>query len=283
MKFFKFLISPIPSLYSPSFYKAKLNESLKYGFLYLIYMAVIGACSILIILQLRAIPIFNEFIDWFAKEMPEVTLSQGRISSAVTQPYLMNHPRFGNILILDTSKESLKPGEIGRTAVYITGSLIYLYNPIQNETETIDLMQFYETAKKKGSLIQDEIVNSESIRRMYAQIKPVLSVLIFFGALFYLFMWKLGAAFLYSVIAVIFNLFREKKYPYPALLNVTIYAMTAVSVLQLSSLLTQNLRLNVQSWIAAGITTAYLALTFFVALPPDEFGNRPDRSNLSAE
>ena len=111
----------------------------------------------------------------------------------------------------------------------------------------------------------------------------MISVVFFFGVLFFVFLWKLGAAFSYSAIAIILNLFREKKFAYPALLHVTMYAMTAVSILQLLSLLTQSLRFDVQPWIAIGITTVYIGLALLIASPPENFEREENLSNHSAE
>ena len=272
-RFLELLISPILSLYSTSFYKRKLNESLKRGFIYLAYISLIGAFSFLIMFQTRAMPILNEMAGWLSHEMPEMIIEQGKVSSSVAQPYIMKHPKFGNVMILDSNKESLKPDEMSQAFIYITKSLIYVHNPVQNDTQTIDLRQVEGQTKPQGKTRKPEKVNGALVQAIYTQIKPVLSVVFFFTVLLSLFLWKLGAAFSYSAIAIILNLFREKQLPYPALLNVTIYAMTAVSVLQLMSLVTQSIRFDVQPWIAIGITTVYLCLAFFIALPEEKEGH----------
>lgn len=270
MRLLEFLISPIQSLYSPAFYKSKLNASLKYGFLYLLYLAAVGTVALVILFQTKAMPVLDRFSEWMIREMPEIVVTEGIVSSPAEQPYTMKHSEFGTILILDSNKESLKPDEIGQAAIFITKKLIYIHNPVQNDTQVIDLAQSYEDLKKQGKQAQPARVDGEMLRRLYHQMKPSLAAVIGIITFIYLFLWKLGAAFLYSLIAVIFNLFREKKHPYPALLNVTIYAMTAVCMLQLIGLLTQNLALNIQPWIAIGITTAYLGLVFFVASPDEK-------------
>ncbi len=269
MRLLEFLISPIQSLYSPAFYRAKLKASSKYGFLYLLYLAAVGTVALVSLFQTKAMPVVDRFSEWMIREMPEIVVTEGIVSSPVEQPYTMKHSEFGMILILDSNKESLKPDEIGQAAVFITKRLIYVHNPVQNDTQIIDLAQSYEDLKKQGKQVQPARVDGEMLRRLYNQMKPSLAAVIGIVTFIYLFLWKLGAAFLYSLIAVIFNLFREKKYPYPALFNITIYAMTAVCVLQLIGLLTQNLALNIQPWIAIGITTAYLGLVFFVAAPDE--------------
>lgn len=269
MKFFEFLISPILSLYSATFYRHRLNTSLKYGFSYLVYIAAIGAIIFLSMFKIKVAPVLDDFADWFSKEMPEIVIEGGHVSSTVPQPYTIKHPKYGTILMLDSSRDSLKPDEMGQTPIFITNTTVYIQNPIRKDTQVINLVQSYQDSQKNGKPLESERINGDTLRKMYAKAKPVFSVVITLAVFAYLFFWKLGAAFAYSLIAVSFNLLREKKFPYPTLLNVTIYAMTAVCILQLLGVLTQNIRFDIQPWVAIGVTTAYLGLVFFVAAPED--------------
>ena len=74
---------------------------------------------------------------------------------------------------------------------------------------------------------------------------------------------------LYSLIALLLNRFRDEKFSYPALLNISMLALTPVAVIQFLGLIDSHFRMTVHLLIAVVITVFYLVLALFIALPPD--------------
>ena len=264
----EFLFAPILSLFSPRFYRDILKSSLAKGFFYLAYLAVIFATVFLVILHVKFIPIAENFVDWFALNLPEITFEKGTVSSPAKQPYEMKHPVFGKILVLDTTKDALKTEELKDIFFYITKTKIYANDYVHNEIRIFDLTA---PQNQKGKLSQGpQTLTGKSVKAFYLKAKPFFLILFFFLFGASIFFWKLGAALFYSLLALVLNRFREEKFSYAVLLNVSIFGLTAVSFLQLLNFIVPHLHLGPPLWMALVITTLYLGLGLLIVSPPEK-------------
>ncbi len=266
----EFLLSPILSLFSPRFYQGVFKSSITKGFLYLLYLSLLGSVAFLFIIYLKWMPTADNFVIWFSHELPEISFQNGTLSSAVAQPHVLIHPKFGKILILNTKKDHAEPAEMKEAFVYVTSRLIYVSNPFQRETKIFDVAK---SPDSKAPATEAYIFNGDLVKKIYAKIKPVfLAILVGFTFIF-IFMWKLTAAIFYSMIAFILNLFREEKFSYEKLLNVSMFAMTAVTLLQFLNALVTSINLPVPLWVAFTLTTCYLGLAILVVSPPEKLSD----------
>lgn len=275
-----FLFAPILSLFSPRFYRELLRGSLWKGFLYLLYLGAICAAIFISAIALRWLPEADEFIDWLSHNLPTVTIDREGISSSVKQPYELKHSRLGLILVLDTRKDAFESNEIKNAFLYVSKTKVYANNPMKNETRVFDLSaaarEAAEKAKAKGmpsSDLEPQTFTGTMLRNLYLKVKPVVLTVFFFGVALFVFAWKLSAALIYSLIALVLNQFREEKYSYPALLNVSMFALTAVTLLQFSSLVVTQLHLSPPLWLALCMTTLYLSLAVLIASPPEKMSD----------
>ena len=262
-----FLFAPILSLFSPRFYQNVLKSSLWKGFLYLAYLSLSGALTFLILISLKWLPTVENFVDWFARELPTMVFENGSLSSSVQQPYHMTHPKFGKILILDTTKEKADPSELKNAFLYVTKRIIYVSNPLRGETRIFDLSS---PKNQRAIAAGSSQITGELVKFFYKKIKPIFLVTLFSFVFLFIFLWKLVAAILYSVIAVVLNQFREEKFSYEKLLNVTIFAMTAISLLQFLNALVTGIQAPVPFWVALVLTTSYLGLAILVVSLPEK-------------
>ena len=219
----------------------------------------------MLMVKINVMPAFESFAGWFSVHMPELQIENGIISSPVKQPYQMVHPDFGNIMIVDTGKEEATSAETGKTILYVTKHRIYARNPVRNETRIFDLAS--ETQKERFK--KAEKISGPMVLDFFRKARPIFTAIFFFSSAIFFFMWKLSAAIFYSLIALILNQFREEKFGYPALLNTSIFATTAVSVLQIMGLMTGNPHFQIPVWMAAAVTTLYLGLALLIASPPE--------------
>ncbi len=263
----EFLFSPILSLFSPRFYRELLKKSLGQGFLYLIYLATICTAVFMTVVLLKWVPIAENFVDWFARKLPTMTFDKNGVTSPAKQPYEMKHPTFGMILILDTAKENIDSAEIKKAFFYITKTKIYTSDPVRNETRIFDLSAPANQPKQPEGR---ETLTGESVRRFYFKTKPFFLTVLFFMAMVFVFSWKVGTALFYSLVASILNQFREEKFSYAVLLNVSMFALTAVTTLQSFSLIAPALHLTPPLWMALVITSLYLGLAILIVSPPEK-------------
>ena len=263
----EFLLSPVLSLFSPRFYQKVLKSSLAKGLFYLVYLSLLGALAFLLIILLKWMPTVDNFVAWLASEMPAITFENGGLSTSVSQPHTITHPKFGKIIILNTTKEKLEPSEIREAFVYVTKHLIYVSNPLQKETRIFDIS---EARQQKNVPPGPHVLTGDLLKKAYDKIKPV-----FFGVLFgftflFIFLWKFVAAILYSLVAVLLNLFRDEGFPYEKLLNVSIFSMSAVTLLQFLNAIVTSIHAPVPLWVALVLTTCYLGLSILVVSPPEK-------------
>lgn len=270
MKALDFLFSPLLSLFSAKFYRTVLRSSPGFGFLYLLYLGLIGAVSVMLAMMLKWLPVADEFVNWFSDQVPPVVLDQDGLSSSVAQPYEISHPKFGTLVILDTTKETVRDEDVKRTFFYVTKRKIYANDPTRNETRIMDVLG--RVSETELSRIARQELDGEQLKDFYAKAKPVVKIVAFLGVLLAVYMWKLGAALFYSLAAWILNQFREEKYSYLPLVSVSAFALTPVAVLQFSGSLLPNLSLNPPLWMAVAITSLYLAVAILIVSPTEKTG-----------
>jgi len=266
-QFVTFVFSPIFSLFSPSFYKSLPKRSVGEGFLYLFYLAVWGAFVLMLMISLRWLPAVDEFVDWFSYQTPTFTFNEGRITTNVKEPYAVTHPTLGTLLIVNTKKKEIKPEDLQNVYFYVTSHVIYASDPIRNETRMFDLgAQAHRTGNQ---LHGPQSLDGQMIRQIYQTIKPLVSVIFFFVIVFLVFVWKMTAALLYSVAALLLNRFREEKFSYATLLNFSCFSLTAVFILQLANIVFFNLQMPVPLWLSFAVTVFYLIFGILFVLPPE--------------
>ena len=267
MRIIDFLLSPVLSLFSSRFYRSILKSSLGWGFLYITYLSAICAAAFFLLIFFKWLPVADDFVNWFVVKMPPITVDKSGFSSAVPQPYEMKHPGFGMVLILNTTQENISAQEMKNAIFYVAKTKIYVSDPLRNETRIIDLPT--AAHQSKGG-IQPQSITGKLVKDFYQKVRPYFLTVLFLLIVAFVLIWKIGAALIYSVIAIILNRFREEKFAYPALLNVSIFALTTVTMLQFLNLVTPNLNFTPPLWMAFFITTIYLGYAVLVASPLEQ-------------
>lgn len=267
------LLAPIQALFSPSFYRRVLISSPGKGFLYLLYLSLLAAILGTTFFSFSLLPRAERFTEWL-KDMnfPEIRFTPEGSSSDVAQPYTLVHPKLGTLLVLDTTKNSLDMAALPQAWVYIIKTKAVIQGQQAGERRIVDLAPpaSDRTPPKSftltGQLIQDAF--HRAIPALYAGFFIFVFLLYFF--------LKLAGALLGSLIALVLNLFRKNKLDYGRLLNCTMFAMTAASILQAISLLPLPFKMSVNPIVSAVITGTYLG--FILLVLKEEHGSESGES-----
>lgn len=263
-----FFSSVYQSLYSVSFYRKVITEPLSSGLMYLVSWAFYTVFLFSLFLGFRVYPEVNQFIDWVADTVPPIQWTPEGAKMNQKSPYEMRHPKYGHIATINLDKKEITDAEMIGTMIYITSTKLYLKESKANATRIYDLVpQSSGDAAKRGNII----IDGAMIRGLEKSIKPVafggMAILIFIG----FFVWKLMAALFYSSVGMMMNLFRRERLPYETVLNISCFAITASTCIQLVLMVLQAVSLRIPfGFIGSFVFTAtylYLGIKFTEETP----------------
>lgn len=272
MEFRNFIFSPLLSLFSRKFYRQMSQSSLGRGFLYFLYLDLLFSLALSIGFSFVAFPTVDRGMEWLAVSMPPINFTKEGAATSVQQPFLLKHPRFGPLLIVDTTLDEASPAEVRKSYFYLTKVKIYAWNPDGQNYRFVDIRPNGEEWLRQW---RDIHVDEVFIRKLYKAYRPFIPPTVFVIAFLLFLIYKSGAAFLYSLPAFLINLFRKQRLAYDQLLNLCIFALTPVAFLQVIKILWMEFPLEITFWSALLITCAYLA---FAILATQE---KPENSGVA--
>ena len=220
------ILDPVNSITSVNFYKKISTQSLGRSILYLCYLAALFSITGTVALKVKAGPVIKETFRWLEQSMPPLTFSRGKVSSPVSGPLTLRHPKMAEVaLIIDTQRgEPATPELMGEQKViaYLTGNALYLLRS-RNRVES------YDFSKSPSRTV---VVNAEFYRMAEKTLRQILYP-IAIAAIFVMFLaWKTCASLMYSLIALAVNAQADARLGYKSLFNITVYAQTLVIALQ---------------------------------------------------
>lgn len=224
-----FIFSPFLSLFSLSFYREMSRSSLGKGFLYLFYLSLLFGAGATFAFAARAVPPAGEFMRWLGDSLPDLKFTPQGLETPATQPFSLTHPRWGRILTIDTTRETVDIEEAKNSYIYLTKKKVYAAGGRQDEFRILDLTPQTEQALANW---RDFTLTGSFLMTAFQRILPFSFPFVFGGAFVLFFMWKLLAALFYSLLAMLINLFRKARLSYTRLLNLSFFAMSAVIGLQ---------------------------------------------------
>ncbi len=249
-------LAPFFAFFNLSFYKRIIRLSLGKGFLYLLYLSAVYALLIMAYVGADMLPKANEFTDWFAGNLPQVTLTKEGVVTDAPQPFELVHPKYGKILAMDTTRESLDNPPPG-FYVYITKTKALARQSGRAESRVYELVP--QTAEAKAQW-KDVVITGELIKTLYKKFLPYVYPLTFGVVFFVVILWKILAGLFYSLVALLLNNFRREKLPYAALLNCSFFALTPVAVLQAVGIYVPRVAAPLNFLAALVLTSIYLVI-----------------------
>ncbi len=228
-------LAPLYSLFSLGFYRGIIRSRLRSGFLYLVYLSVIATLLMSVWLVRRGIPQMNSFLEWAKSQMPTLTWTPEGLVMNAASPQTMVHPELGPLVIFDMNRTDVDLGTMQNVVMFVTSKKIFVRQGL-NQIKAYDLTRI--SAKGgQGEAAGAVPINGETLQKFYDSVRPwfvVLGILFFF--IFFL-VWKFLAALLYSWVGLLINFLRRPRLNYSAILNVSFFALTAVTLIQLLQLL----------------------------------------------
>ncbi|MDP3921635.1 MAG: DUF1189 family protein [Candidatus Omnitrophota bacterium] len=222
------LQAPFRSLFDRNFYAAMTRENVGRGMLYLVYLAAIATLIGWLFFSNRGIPELTRFIDWAKQEVPPLTWTPEGLVMNAQSPYVMFHEEMGNVVTFDMTKFEVGLQDLADSLVFVTSTKIFVRQGT-GDVRVYDLLQ-PEITRPPGELVLN--IDADTIQKFYDALKPwlhVFFILIFFPAFF---VWKVLEGLLYSLIGLLINTRRREKLPYGAILNVTFFALTPLTIVQ---------------------------------------------------
>ncbi len=250
------LLAPVYSFFSTSFYRRVIRYSVGKGFLYLAFLSLIYSLLILFFFWTPFKPNIDKFVNWFAANLPQLTLTKEGVLTSVTQPFQLKSPVYGSVLVIDTTKDTLE-GMPSETLIYMTKTKLVFKNQNRNELRVFELVPSTEEAKAKW---KDFVLTGPFLEGWYKKLVPVVIPAILIVVFWMFFVWKILASLFYSLIALLINLFRREKLGYGHLLTLSMFALTPVAVLQIFSLFIPRMGIALNFFTAVILTSLYLAL-----------------------
>lgn len=249
------LLAPIYSFFSTSFYKRVIRYSVGKGFLYLAFLSFIYALLILFFFWTPFKPNVDKFVDWFAANLPQLTLTKEGVVTSVTQPFELKNPVYGSVLVINTTQDGIE--KMPETLIYMTKTKLVFKNPNRNELRVFELVPSTEEAKAKW---KDFVLTGPFLEGWYKKLVPIVIPAILIAVFWMFFVWKILASLFYSLIALIINLFRREKLGYTKLLTLSMFALTPVAVLQMIGMFIPRMGLALNFFTSIILTSLYLAL-----------------------
>jgi len=250
-----FFWAPFLSLFSLNFYRRLQGRSLGSGFLYLGYLSLVVSLWSVLMFRSFSLPVVNDLVRWLGANLPEMTLTREGVRMALREPLLLSHPQWGPLLFFDPTSDVPKPEHLEKAFLVVARRKLVFRNPATAQQQIQDL-----TPAAGVQRWQDLLITGERVTLFWERIKPFALFLFFVAAGVGTYLWKLLAGLLYSLVALLLNCFRKERLPYGTLLNVTFFALTPMTLLQLASLQFPESGLPANLLIALLVTTFYLIL-----------------------
>lgn len=249
-----FLLAPFLSLFSRNFYRRLLVWPLSRGFLYLVYLSLLLTLSSWLTFRILFLPVANELATWLGERLPEIIITREGIRMGIEDPLLLSHPRWGPLVYLDPNRDAPPQEDFKKAFVILTRTEVAYRYPADGEIQTRSVIP---RGDQKGW--RDRTLRGDDITKLWRNVRPFVTIIFFLFGLVGFYLWKLIAGLFYSLVALFLNRFRKERLSYAALLNLTLFALTPVSLYQFAAAQLPAWKIPLHFPIAFVITSLYLA------------------------
>lgn len=226
------------SAYSAHAYREVATDRVGSLIGYLAVLIGIATVFMTITTHLRTNRMLDELTPWLKESVPELRITDGTLSSPVTQPYVWEHEDFG--FVLDTTGATTELDPIYERGVLLTSTEL-LYRQSVGQTRRYDL-----------SDVPDLVLNDATWDRWLASVRSWLWIVVGVATLLWLWLAKLIQALLWALIGLLAASLTKRPLRYGALFNLAIYAMSVPLAFDVLS--------RVLGWYGGGAVLVSLAL-----------------------
>jgi hypothetical protein len=202
------------------FYKQAVNQPIKKALIYIFLILLIAAVLMSIGNIIRINKFIDEGKDWALKNVPEISIVNGKTQVKVPQPYIVwKDENF--IFLIDTTGQNIAIDTAFKAGAILTQTKLIMK---QDELRT----QQYELAQFPNCT-----VNKETITRWSKIGQTVIWIILPIGTYFYLLFAKWFQIMLFSLFTLSLNNSMKTNLKYSQLLKLGIYALTAPIILDI--------------------------------------------------
>jgi hypothetical protein len=253
------------SIASTQAYRRFAAEKTSRTVLYLFFISLLFTIGGSIAMQMRIGPVVDQTFSWLAAEVPTLTFSAGKVTSAEPAPKRLVHPQAPEVAVMiDTARTepvTLQVMQEAKVLAYLTNNALTIDQ--QGKLETYDL--------SKAALERPMVVDAKFFREAAGVLKKVVYPLAILTVFVFAAAWTAFAGLMYALVAMLLQSIGGGPLAFGALYQIAIHAQTAALlariimsflpfVVPLSGLLTIVIT-SVYLWLAVKANAAAAAET----------------------
>lgn len=242
------------SVASTQAYRRFASEKASRTVLYLFFISLLFTVGGSIAMKLSVGPIVDETFAWLAAEVPALTFSAGKVTSADPAPKRLVHPKAAEVAVMiDTARTepvTLQTLQDAKVLAYLTNNALYIEQQ-RGKIEVYDL--------SKAALERPVVVDAKFFREAAAALKKVVYPLAILTVFVFAASWTAFAGLFFGLLAMIMSSIANGALTFGALYQIAIHAQTAALLLGvLKAFLPFQIPLS--GLVTLAITSVYLWL-----------------------
>jgi hypothetical protein len=210
------------SVASSQAYRRFAAEKASRTFLYLLFISLLFTIGGSIAMQLRVAPVIDETFAWLGAEIPTLTFSAGKMTSADPAPRRISHPKAAEVaFMIDTARTepvTLQTMQDQKVLGYLTNNEFYIQQQ-RGKVEVYDL--------SKGAAENTIVIDEKFFRDAAGALKKVVLPLAVLAVFAFAVTWTSFAGLFYALLALLFNSLAGGTLSFGALYQAAIHAQTA--------------------------------------------------------
>lgn len=254
------------SIASTQAYRRFAAEKAGRTVLYLFFVSLLFTIGGSIAMQMRVGPVVDETFAWLGAEVPALTFSAGKVTSAEPAPKRLVHPKAPEVAIMiDTARTetvSLQKLQEDKVIAYLTNNALYVQQQ-QGKVEVYDL--------SKAAMERPIVVDAKFFREAASALKRVVYPLAIVTVFAFASAWIAFAGLFFALLAMLLQSAAGGALTFGALYQIALHAQTSALFLRvlfsflpfavpLSGLLSLIIT-SIYLWLAVKVNAAATAET----------------------
>ena len=228
-KVLTFFAAPLTAFFMPAVYRNAAKSSPARGLLYQLYLTGLVVLVAAVALGATLMPKADGFAKWMGENLPpmiwtpEAGLSME--SDQTPQPFLLEHPEFGAIAIIDTKRiEPVRVEDMGDAYAFVTADKFYARNAAAKDGVEVRSLK---TTPRPGSELPKRVrITGDVVLKFYNNLRSVMAPMLLGVLLVGLYLFFIVLALLHSIAALVFDSIRKSDLGYGALFNLSCFSMS---------------------------------------------------------
>jgi hypothetical protein len=216
------------SIASSQAYRRFALEKTSRTVLYLLFISLLFTVGGSVAMRLRIGPVVDETFAWLAAEVPTLTFSAGKVTSAEPAAKRLVHPKASEVAVMiDTARTdpvTLQAMQEAKVLAYLTNNALYIEQQ-QGKIEIYDL--------SKAALERPMTVDSKFFGEAAGALKKVVYPLAILTVFVFAAAWTALAGLFYSLLAMLLNSITGGALTFGALYQIAIHAQTTALLVRI--------------------------------------------------